>query len=77
MYDWPETRAETDAEWARIRDQLSLLGIDTPKHLARETPICLRCPAAFVMSSGQTIAPDPASLPPDEFDLHTLWVHPN
>jgi ABC-type phosphate/phosphonate transport system substrate-binding protein len=77
MYDWPETRAETDAEWARIRDRLSLFGIDAPKHLARRNADLPPVPGGIRDASGQTIAPDPASLPPDEFDLHTLWVHPN
>lgn len=35
MYDWPETRAETDAEWAGIRDRLREAGIDAPENLTR------------------------------------------
>jgi hypothetical protein len=33
MYDWPEVRPETDAEWAAIRDRLRKEGID----IARRT----------------------------------------
>ena len=29
------------------------------------------------MAHGNVIAPDPATLPPDEFDFQTLWRHPN
>ncbi len=37
MYDWPEVRAETNAQWARIRDALRTAGIDAPETLTRET----------------------------------------
>ncbi|MBL0933741.1 MAG: PhnD/SsuA/transferrin family substrate-binding protein [Rhizobiaceae bacterium] len=37
MYDWPEVRAGTNAEWARIRDALRAAGIDAPETLTRET----------------------------------------
>jgi ABC-type phosphate/phosphonate transport system substrate-binding protein len=37
MYDWPEVRAETNAQWARIRDALRVAGIDAPETLTRET----------------------------------------
>jgi len=37
MYDWPEVRAATDAQWARIRDVLRKAGIDAPETLTRET----------------------------------------
>jgi hypothetical protein len=36
MYDWPEMRAEVDAQWARIRDRLRAAGIDAPEALTRE-----------------------------------------
>ena len=36
MYDWPELRAETDAQWAAIRDRLRGAGIAAPERLARE-----------------------------------------
>ena len=35
MYDWPETRAAVDGEWARLRDALHERGIDAPERLAR------------------------------------------
>jgi ABC-type phosphate/phosphonate transport system substrate-binding protein len=37
MYDWPEVRTETNAQWARIRDALRTAGIDAPEKLTRET----------------------------------------
>lgn len=36
MYDWPELRAETDAQWAAIRDRLRAAGIAAPQSLTRE-----------------------------------------
>lgn len=36
MYDWPERRAEVDAEWALIRDRLRAAGVDAPEALTRE-----------------------------------------
>ena len=35
MYDWPEPRAEVDAEWATIRDLLRQ-GLDAPQKLSRD-----------------------------------------
>lgn len=35
MYDWPEVRAQTDAQWARLRDALRRRGIDAPQALTR------------------------------------------
>ena len=35
MYDWPEVRAETDAQWARLRDGLCRRGVDAPEGLTR------------------------------------------
>ncbi|MGN6303853.1 MAG: phosphate/phosphite/phosphonate ABC transporter substrate-binding protein [Mesorhizobium sp.] len=35
MYDWPEVRAEVDAQWARLRDALRQHGVDTPDALTR------------------------------------------
>ena len=35
MYDWPETRAETDTQWAAIRDRLRAAGIAAPEALTR------------------------------------------
>jgi ABC-type phosphate/phosphonate transport system substrate-binding protein len=36
MYDWPERRAEVDAEWAAIRDRLRASGVDAPEALTRD-----------------------------------------
>lgn len=35
MYDWPEVRAEVDAQWARLRDVLRRHGVDAPDALTR------------------------------------------
>lgn len=35
MYDWPEVRAETDAQWVRMRDALREEGLDAPDELDR------------------------------------------
>ncbi|MGN6143855.1 MAG: phosphate/phosphite/phosphonate ABC transporter substrate-binding protein [Mesorhizobium sp.] len=35
MYDWPEVRAEVDAQWARLRDALRRRGVDAPDALTR------------------------------------------
>ncbi|MBX9450540.1 MAG: PhnD/SsuA/transferrin family substrate-binding protein [Mesorhizobium sp.] len=37
MYDWPEVRAETDAQWSRIRGVLRDAGIGAPEALTRDT----------------------------------------
>ncbi len=76
MYDWPERRAEVDAEWARIRDQMRARAIDAPHHLTRRNGDMPAVPGGIRDDQGQVIAPDPATLPPDEFDLPTLWRHP-
>jgi len=36
MYDWPERRAEVDAEWAAIRGALREHGVEAPEALSRE-----------------------------------------
>ncbi len=36
MYDWPERRAEVDADWAAIRDSLRERGVSAPQHLTRD-----------------------------------------
>ncbi|WP_026060670.1 phosphate/phosphite/phosphonate ABC transporter substrate-binding protein [Pseudaminobacter salicylatoxidans] len=76
MYDWPEARAETDAEWVRVREALRGAGIDAPENLARRNADMPPVPGGIRDVKGNVIAPDPASLPPDEFDLPTLWRHP-
>lgn len=37
MYDWPERRAEVDAQWTAIRDHLRARGLDAPQQLTRGT----------------------------------------
>lgn len=76
MYDWPERRAEVDAEWAGLRDRLRAWGIDAPERLARRNADLPPVPGGIRDETGTVIAPDPASLPPDEFDFFTLWRHP-
>lgn len=76
MYDWPETRAETDAEWGRLREVLQAAGIEAPDRLARCNRDLPPVPGGIRDDSGVLIAPDPASLPPEGFDLPTLWRHP-
>lgn len=77
MYDWPEMRAETDAEWARLREAFRGAGIDAPERLARRNADLPPVPGGIRDAQGSIIAPDPATLPPDEFDLPTLWRHPD
>jgi ABC-type phosphate/phosphonate transport system substrate-binding protein len=36
MYDWPERRAEVDAEWGAIRDALRERGVEAPDELTRK-----------------------------------------
>lgn len=76
MYDWPEARAETDALWAAIRDQLTVQGIDAPEELARSNADMPPVPGGIRDRAGRLIAPDPAELPPGELDVHVLWRHP-
>jgi len=76
MYDWPERRAEVDAEWVGIRDGMRAHGIDAPEALTRRNADMPAVPGGIRDGHGKQIAPDPATLPPDEFDLPTLWRHP-
>jgi len=77
MYDWPEARAEVDALWAAMRDRLRAAGIDAPEALCRRNGDLPAVPGGIRDASGTVVAPDPATLPPDEFDLPTLWRHPD
>ncbi|MEI5678191.1 MULTISPECIES: phosphate/phosphite/phosphonate ABC transporter substrate-binding protein [unclassified Mesorhizobium] len=77
MYDWPEVRAETDAEWARLREAFRAAGIDAPERLVRRNADLPPMPGGIRDVAGTVIAPDPAALPPDELDFPTLWLHPN
>jgi len=76
MYDWPERRAAVDAQWASLRDRLRGMGVDAPDTLARRNADLPPVPGGIRDTAGRVIAPDPATLPPDEFDLPTLWRHP-
>ncbi|KAI0913757.1 ABC-type phosphate/phosphonate transport system, periplasmic component [Ustulina deusta] len=76
MYDWPECRAEVDEQWVGLRDRLRAAGVDAPDRLVRRNADMPSVPGGIRDSGGNIIAPDPATLPPDELDLHTLWRHP-
>ena len=76
MYDWPEVRTETDRSWAHLRDELRARGIAAPEHLARCNADLPPVPGGIRDASGRVVAPDPATLPPEELDLPMLWRHP-
>jgi ABC-type phosphate/phosphonate transport system substrate-binding protein len=76
MYDWPEARADTDAEWADLRARLIAAGINAPETIVRRNAELPAVPGGIRDGDGGLIAPDPATLPPDEFDFQTLWKHP-
>lgn len=76
MYDWPERRAEVDAQWIVLRDRLRARGFDAPDYLTRRNGDLPSVPGGIRDASGAVIAPDPATLPPDELDMPTLWRHP-
>jgi len=77
MYDWPEARAEIDALWADLRGLLARQGVDAPATLVRRNADMPAVPGGIRDQSGQVLAADPASLPPDELDLPALWHHPH
>lgn len=77
MYDWPEARSEIDELWSRIRDRLRAEGVDAPQALLRRNADLPSVPGGIVDDQGGPIAPDPATLPPDDLDLSTLWRHPD
>jgi ABC-type phosphate/phosphonate transport system substrate-binding protein len=76
MYDWPEPRAETDAQWLALRDALRGEGVDAPETLTRRNADMPPVPGGIRDQDGNVIAPDPATLPPGELDMPTLWRHP-
>lgn len=76
MYDWPEARDQTDAEWERFRAFFLRAGIDAPERLTRRNADLPPVRGGIRDGEGRVIAPDPEMLPPDELDLHTLWRHP-
>jgi ABC-type phosphate/phosphonate transport system substrate-binding protein len=76
MYDWPENRAETDAEWARLRAVFDEAGLDAPERLVRRNADLPPVSGGIRSADGVVLAPDPASLPPDELDFRAVWLHP-
>ncbi|KRB33324.1 phosphate ABC transporter substrate-binding protein [Mesorhizobium sp. Root695] len=76
MYDGPEVRDEVDAQWARLRDAFRQKGIDAPQTLVRCNGDLPPVPGGIRDAEGKLVAPDPATLPPDELDFHRLWLHP-
>lgn len=76
MYDWPELRDETDGFWARLRNALRARGIDAPERLSRRNSDLSPVAGGIRNAIGELIAPDPATLAPEDFDLPVLWRHP-
>ncbi|MHC1548573.1 phosphate/phosphite/phosphonate ABC transporter substrate-binding protein [Phyllobacterium sp. K27] len=76
MYDWPERRTQVDAQWSLLRDTLRAEGFNAPDRLTRRNADLPPIPGGIRDATGRIIAPDPATLPPDELDLPTLWRHP-
>lgn len=76
MYDWPEARAEVDAQWAKIRAALRHAGVDAPEMVVRRNADLPAVPGDIRDASGQVIVADPTRLPPDELDFHAVWLHP-
>ncbi|MBB2203204.1 PhnD/SsuA/transferrin family substrate-binding protein [Gluconacetobacter tumulisoli] len=76
MYDWPEERAQVDRRWAVLRDRMRSAGIAAPDALVRRNADMPAVPGGIRAADGTILAPDPASLPPDGFDLAVLWRHP-
>lgn len=76
MYDWPQERAAVDRRWAALRDMLRDSGLSAPDTLSRRNGELPAVPGGIRDRDGTVIAPDPAELAPDGFDLHALWRHP-
>ncbi len=76
MYDWPEVRGEVDAQWAGLREAFRQKGIDAPEAIVRRNGDLPPVPGGIHDAEGRLIAPDPATLPPDELDYHQLWLQP-
>ncbi len=74
----PKTRAEIDAEWARFCAMPSGAPASTRRRpSSRRNGDLPPVPGGIRDADGQLIAPDPATLPPDELDFQTLWLHPD
>ena len=76
MYDWPEARDEVDAQWGRLRDAFRQRGINAPQSIVHRNGDLPPVPGGIHDAEGRPIAPDPATLPPDQLDYHQLWLHP-
>ncbi|MER8749134.1 PhnD/SsuA/transferrin family substrate-binding protein [Mesorhizobium sp. M1050] len=76
MYDWPEVRAQIDAQWAGLRDAFRQKAIDAPETIVRRNGDLPPVPGGIHDAKGALIASDPVTLPPDELDFHRLWLHP-
>ena len=77
MYEWPETRAETDMEWQRFREFFRRAGIDAPETIVRRNADMPAVRGGIRDAEGKVIAADPGTLPPDELHMPTLWRHPD
>lgn len=76
MYDQPQERGALDATWIQLRDALRHNGVPAPDALVRRNADLPPVPGGIRDAAGSLVAPDPASLPPDELDLSVLWRHP-
>jgi len=77
MYDWPEARADTDAEWVVLRTRLVAAGVDAPEKIVRRNGDLPGVPGGIRDGEGKVIAADPATLLSEELDFPTLWKHPD
>lgn len=76
MYDWPEARAEADARWQSLSTRLVEAGLDARAVFVRSNADLPAVPGGIRTGNGTLLAPDPASLPPEELDLRAVWHHP-
>jgi ABC-type phosphate/phosphonate transport system substrate-binding protein len=76
MYDWPETGAETDRQWARLRDALRSAGLDAPEELTRRNADLPAASGAALPADGTAVAPAFETYLPKALDLPALWRHP-
>ncbi|PZO77797.1 MAG: phosphate ABC transporter substrate-binding protein [Mesorhizobium amorphae] len=61
MYDWPETRAETDALWVDLRDRMRKSGIPAPDSIVHR----------------DADLPDAGPSASQDLDLQALWRRPD